>query len=163
MPGGSLPRASRAPIVSARWWPGGKLRTTPDGRLAHRGVTFSVLPNSKRLVKPLVVKVDAPDPSALCGRIAELQRMGGGLVRIEGFCVGPGGHHFIVIDARRRPPIDVVAQGAGLLLAGFGERLDVRDGCFGDGGIAAAEIHMLHHVERAKRNSAPSRIGKGQK
>jgi hypothetical protein len=118
--------------------------------------------NAKRLVKPLVVKVDAPDPSALCGRIAELQRMGGGFVCIEGFCVSPGGHHFIVIDARRRPPIDVVAQSAGLLLAGFSECLDVRDRGFGDGGIAAAEIHVLHHIERAQRNSARTRVGKGQ-
>src|SRR5262249_44467629 len=112
MPGGWRQRASRAPIVSAPWCPGGRTKTTkPERSLGGREVMSSPLRRScsKRLVKSLVVKVDAPDPSALCGRIAELQRMGGGFVCLEGFGVSPGGHHFIVIDARRRTPINVVA------------------------------------------------------
>src|SRR5262245_35026808 len=100
---------------------------------------------SESLVQALVVKVDPPGRPSLRGGGAELHRMGGGLVGLEGLRVRKHRHDLVVVDARRGHSVDLVAYRARLLLAGFGQRLDQRRSRNGDGRIAAAEIDMLHH------------------
>src|SRR5713101_6666182 len=112
---------------------------------------------SQRLVPALIVEIGPPGAPALRRGGAEFEREAGSLVGVEGFRVGPCAHHFIVIDARRRLPVDLVAHRARLLLAGLGQRLDERRGGGSDGGIAAEEIYVLHHVDRAAGWRRPRR------
>jgi hypothetical protein len=86
--------------------PASHLRVRPDRcSQVDRWRRSSLEQGSERLVDAHVVEVRASGPRA---RAAELQRVGRGLMRVEGLLIRPDGNHLVMVYARTRLLIDIV-------------------------------------------------------